>query len=101
MNIKLMSIEQGVTMMKINNIGHVNINPYNKQMEKMEANAKASKRDKIEISIEAKELQKGNPIELERKKMVEELKNKVDSGQYEIEPKKIAEKMYSFWNNEF
>lgn len=87
--------------MKINNIGQVNINPYNRQMEKMEGIAKASKRDKLEISTEAKELQKGNPIELERKQFVEELKNKVDSGQYEIEPKKIAEKMYSFWNNEF
>lgn len=87
--------------MKINNIGPVKLNPYAKQMEKMEDTAKASKRDKLEISTEAKELHKGNPIEFERKQIVEELKNKVDSGQYEIEPKKIAEKMYSFWNNEF
>jgi len=87
--------------MKINNIGQVKLNPYNRQMEKMDGIAKASKRDKLEISTEALELQKGNPIELERKKIVEDLKKKVDSGEYEIEPKKIAEKMYSFWNNEF
>ena len=87
--------------MKINNIGPVKLNPYSKQMDKTEGAAKASKRDKLEISTEAKELQKGNPIELERKQIVEALKNKVDTGQYEIEPKKIAEKMYSFWNNEF
>jgi len=87
--------------MKINNVGQVKLNPYNRQMEKMDGIAKASKRDKLEISTEALELQKGNPIELERKKIVEDLKKKVDSGEYEIEPKKIAEKMYSFWNNEF
>ncbi len=86
--------------MKINHVGHVNLNPYNKQMEKMEGATKASKRDKLEISTAALELQKGNPIELERQKIVEDLKNKVDSGEYKIEPKQIAEKMYSFWNNE-
>lgn len=87
--------------MKINNIGPVRLNPYNKQLEKLDSAAKTSKKDKLEISSEALELQKGSPIEAQRQKRVEEIKNKVDSGEYEIEPRKIAEKMYSFWNNEF
>ncbi|MBU8881179.1 flagellar biosynthesis anti-sigma factor FlgM [Bacillus sp. FJAT-29790] len=87
--------------MKINNIGRVGMNPYNKQLEKMEKVANTSKKDKIEISTEALELQKGNPIEAQRQKIVEELKDKVKSGEYEIEPAKVAEKMYSFWNDKF
>lgn len=87
--------------MKINNIGRMNINPYNKQIDKLEKTAATTKKDKLEISSEALELQKGGTIEAQRDKLVEELKNKVNSGQYEIEPQKIAEKMYSFWNDKF
>lgn len=77
------------------------MNPYNKQIEKMEKSATVSKKDKLEISTEALELQKGGSIEAQREKLVEELKNKVNSGEYKIEPKEIAEKMYSFWNDKF
>ena len=79
----------------------MNMNPYNKQIEKMEKASATSKKDKLEISTEALELQKGGSVEAQREKLVEELKNKVNSGQYEIEPQKIAEKMYSFWNDKF
>ncbi len=89
---------KGVNQMKINNIGRVNVNPYNKQMEKMEKAQNVSKRDKIEISSEALELQKGGPLEIERQEKVEKLKEKVQSGEYEIKPREIAKKMYDFWN---
>lgn len=84
--------------MKINNIGRVNMNPYNKQIEKMGQVQSASKRDKLEISSEALELQKGNPLELERQQKVEQLKAKVESGEYEINPREVAKKIYDFWN---
>lgn len=84
--------------MKINNIGRVNMNPYNKQIEKMNQVQSTSKRDKLEISSEALELQKGNPIELERQQKVEQLKAKVESGEYEINPREVAKKMYDFWD---
>jgi negative regulator of flagellin synthesis FlgM len=87
--------------MKINNFGKVNLNPYQKNIMKQEQIAQVKKSDKLEISSEALELQKGSPIELERQNLVKELKEKVQSGEYEIEPKKIAEKMYSYWNEEF
>lgn len=84
--------------MKINNIGRVNVNPYNKQMDKMDKTQNVKKRDKIEISSEALELQKGNSFEIDRLEKVEQLKQKVQSGEYEIKPREIAKKMYDFWN---
>ncbi|GLB60195.1 flagellar biosynthesis anti-sigma factor FlgM [Cytobacillus sp. NCCP-133] len=84
--------------MKINNIGRTNMNPYNKQMDKMEKAQNVTKRDKIEISSEALNLQKGNPLEMERQQKVEKLKEEVQSGKYEINAKEVAKKMYEFWN---
>ncbi|WP_077214815.1 flagellar biosynthesis anti-sigma factor FlgM [Bacillus dakarensis] len=85
--------------MKINHIGRMNINPYNKQMEKVDKLQSEPKRDKLEISSEAIELQKGNSLELEREEKVEKLRDKIQSGEYEINPKEVAKKMYEFWNN--
>lgn len=87
--------------MKINNYSRVNMNPYQKQAEKSEQISSVKKKDKIEISSEALELQKGSSIQLERQEKIKELKDKVQNGTYEIEPRKIAEKVYSFWNDQF
>lgn len=84
--------------MKINNTGRININPYNKPMDKMEKVQNASKRDKLEISSEAMDLQKANPLEIERQLRVDRLKEEVQSGKYEVNPKEVAKKMYDFWN---
>ncbi len=92
-------IERGDTM-KINNFRPVNMNPYNKQMEKQEKLQQSSKqKDKIEISPEALELQRGNQVEIERQERVNELKNKVQSGEYKVNPEEVAHKMYSFLND--
>lgn len=85
--------------MKINNFGRVNLNPYQKQVEKQEQAAAIKKKDKVEISSEALELQKGSPLEVERQQLIKDLKEKVQSGKYEADPQKIAERMYDFWNN--
>lgn len=85
--------------MKINNIGSVNTNPYRKQIEKTEQLQKSANTDKIQISTEAMELQKGSRIETERQAKVEELKSKVESGEYQVNPRDVAKKMYEFWNN--
>lgn len=85
--------------MKINHIGRLNINPYNKQAGKMDQVQKAGKKDKIEISPEAKNLQKIGNIELERQEKIEAIKKEIQSGQYEINTKEIAKKMYSFWDD--
>ena len=83
--------------MKINNFRPVNINPYNKQMEKQDQLQSSKKKDKIEISSEALELQRGNQLEMDRQERVNELKRKVQSGEYKVNPEEVAHKMYSFW----
>ncbi|WP_458411851.1 flagellar biosynthesis anti-sigma factor FlgM [Schinkia sp. CFF1] len=85
--------------MKINHFGPVNMNPYKKQIEKTEKLQKSTSTDHIQISTEALELQKGNRIETERQAKVEELKNKIESGEYQANPREVAKKMYDFWNN--
>lgn len=85
--------------MKINNMGSINTNPYRKQIEKTERLQNSANTDKIQISTEAMELQKGSRIETERQAKVEELKNKVESGEYQVNPREVAKKMYEFWNN--
>lgn len=85
--------------MKINNFGPVNTNPYKKQIEKVDRLQKTMNTDKIQISTEAMELQKGSRIETERQARVEDLKNKIESGDYQVNPREVAKKMYEFWNN--
>ena len=85
--------------MKINNIRPMNVNPYNKQQEKVEKLQTSKAKDQIEISSEALELQKGDQFEIERQQKVSEIKSKVDSGEYEINPKEVARKLYSFWDD--
>lgn len=87
--------------MKINNFRPVNMNPYNKQINQTNKQESAKRSDKLEISAEALEMQQGgNQIEIERQQRVNELKNKVESGEYKINPEEVARKMYSFWNND-
>lgn len=75
------------------------MNPYKKQIEKMNQLQKTSSTDQVQISTEAMELQKGSRIETERQAKVEELKNKIESGEYQVNPREVAKKMYEFWNN--
>lgn len=75
------------------------MNPYKKHIEKMDKLEKTMSTDKIQISTEALELQKGSRIETERQAKVEELKNKIESGDYQVNPREVAKKMYEFWND--
>lgn len=82
--------------MKINHLGF-NVNPYKNQLGKIGRTEKANKNDKLEISSEAIHMQKLGNIESERVEKIDKIKSQVESGQYELNPRKIAEKMYSFW----
>lgn len=80
--------------MKINNVGKLNLNPYQKQMDKQAELKKASvKQDKIEISAAAKEMLKGDKISAERGEKVNTLKEQVQSGDYKVNPEAVAKKM--------
>lgn len=87
--------------MKINNLGTSGINPYKRQMNKLDATNKAAHQatDKIEISSAAKEMQHVSQISAQRQARVEELKNQVQSGSYEVKPADIARSMIDFFTN--
>ncbi|OIU69657.1 flagellar biosynthesis anti-sigma factor FlgM [Rossellomorea aquimaris] len=87
--------------MKINNIGNQNINPYQRNMNKLNAAEKAGKApsDKIEISSAAKEMQEVSKLGKERQEKVEALKDQVQSGNYTIDPKAIAKGLKNFYQS--
>jgi negative regulator of flagellin synthesis FlgM len=87
-------------MMKINNIGNQNINPYKRNLNKIDQVSKTGKTasDKIEISSAAKEMQEVSKIGKERQAKVEALKNQVQNGNYTIDPKAIAKGLKNFYN---
>lgn len=84
--------------MKINPI-HSMTNPYKQTTkEEVEQQSKKQKRDQIEISQEAKKMLDGSDLTA-REKKVHELKRLIESGEYEINYKKTAEKLLAYWND--
>lgn len=85
--------------MKINPIHSMNTNPYkNTAKEEVEQQTKTKERDQLEISSEAKQLLNGSEW-TDREKKVHELKALIESGKYEINYKKTAEKLLDYWKN--
>lgn len=84
--------------MKINPYGNIQ-NVYRKQLEKQQAKGDVTKKnDQLEISKEAKMMQQETKVATERKEKVEALKQKVQSGEYKVNPQEVAKKFYEFWN---
>jgi negative regulator of flagellin synthesis FlgM len=76
------------------------INPYKKQLgQRPDAQAaeKENKRDVVDISKEALKLQGENRIEKERTEKVDSLKSQIESGQYQVDHKAVAEKMVAYF----
>lgn len=85
--------------MKINNFGTHRINPYNRQMNKLDELKKAEKPvDKVEISSTAKAMQQLSDVEQQRAKKVEELKIQVENGTYKSNPQEIAKSIANFYS---
>lgn len=83
--------------MKINNFGSHGINPYKKQMNKLDQIKTSSKQvDKVEISSTAKDMQLST-IEKARQEKVEQLKIQVENGQYKLNPELIAKGIQNFY----
>lgn len=72
---------------------------YRNQLQSVQTNKKAQNKDELKISQEAFKLQ-NNELVLERKKYVSQIKSQVQSGNYEIDYEKTAEKMLRFWNGD-
>lgn len=83
--------------MKINNIQAGKINQYYKQMQQKQTEKKQTKDDSTKISAKAKEIMTAR-AELKkmpqlREKKVAALKEKVQSGNYQVDSKKLAAKI--------
>lgn len=86
--------------MKIHGPNQPNFNPYKKQIQKQQEMQQAhSSKDKVEISSKAMQMQENTKAAEARKQHVEEIKQQVDSGEYQVEAKQTAEKMINFWTN--
>lgn len=85
--------------MKINEPGRVGpVNPYKKAADNRNtfASGKAEKKkDQVEISPEAKELLEAQAADSKRDR-IEELKKSVASGTYQVDARKLAERIFPF-----
>jgi negative regulator of flagellin synthesis FlgM len=86
--------------MKINPFGSQGINPYQRQMNKVDQAGLAMNKqtDKVEISSTAKEMQQVSQLEKQRQAKVEELKLQVENGTYKMDSKESAKGMIHFYS---
>lgn len=79
------------------------INPYQKlqsrpQLDKM---TQLKRKDQVQISDQAKAmLENQSNTDSIRQEKVQELKEQVQKGEYVVDSRKVAEKMYQFWFGE-
>lgn len=86
--------------MKINNLGSSGINPYKRQQNKLDSISGNARRaeDKVEISSVAKEMQQGSQFQIDRQAKVEQLKLDVETGNYKVDPQKVAKSIIDFYS---
>ncbi|TFJ93300.1 flagellar biosynthesis anti-sigma factor FlgM [Lentibacillus salicampi] len=85
--------------MKINGVNQPNFNPYKNQMQKqMDYPKDANKKDQLEISNQAKQLQERVKPDAKRAAYVQQIKDAVDKGDYQINHEKTAQRMIDFWS---
>ena len=76
------------------------INAYQKQQQKSIDQKRTEQNDKINISEEAKTLQKTQQHEVNRKQFIQKIKAQVQSNSYEVNHEQLAEKMIQFWKQD-
>lgn len=87
--------------MKINPLGPSG-NPYQKRVDAQrteQPGASKPSKDKLEISHEAQQMKLGKDINELRQEKVNELKKRVETGEYKVDPKETARKFIQFWTN--
>jgi len=88
--------------MKINDINRVTSlsKSYQNQIEQRQLSSKASKKDEVQISQAAQELLEGSRAESsERTEHIKALKQAVQTGTYQVEAGKLAEKLLPFFKS--
>ncbi|WP_216830370.1 flagellar biosynthesis anti-sigma factor FlgM [Alkalihalobacterium elongatum] len=84
--------------MKINPYQSIQNNTYRKQVEKQMASSDVKmKRDDIQISKAALELQQSTKIDAARQEKVSQLKEQIKSGNYKVDAQAVANKLYDYW----
>lgn len=85
--------------MKINSMGPSGVNPYKRQMNKMDHAARQISKaaDKVEISSTAKEMQQVSQFANARQEKIEALRAQIANGTYEINPKETAKGILDFY----
>jgi negative regulator of flagellin synthesis FlgM len=85
--------------MKINKINIPPVNPYRTNQLKVEQAKEQAKfkTDKLEISSEAKQLSETSPITTQRNERVQQLKAQIESGNYKVEPEKLAANLIKYY----
>ena len=84
--------------MKINGIGLNHINPYNKANCPVQTNkAGQSFADKLEISSAAKGMKVTTEYTEARAERVQQLKAEIESGEYKVDARKVAEDMLKYY----
>ncbi|MEE6134133.1 flagellar biosynthesis anti-sigma factor FlgM [Bacillus sp. 1780r2a1] len=83
--------------MKINSTHSSRINPYQKAAEKMEKAQQTGKRDGVQISKEAKELQQMSTKATEHSAKVEQLKQQIENGTYKVNAEEVAKGLINFY----
>jgi negative regulator of flagellin synthesis FlgM len=83
-----------------NNIG---LNAYRNQINRPvnSSESKKSSNDEVQISSKGQELSQAMMSDQEaRQKRVEQIKQQIADGSYQVDGQKVAEKMISFWNSD-
>lgn len=84
--------------MKINPINTNSVNPYSRPQRTVNVSKeKSAFADKLEISNAAKELHNVSDYSAERAEKVQKLKKEIQSGQYKVDARKVAEDMLKFF----
>lgn len=86
--------------MKIQGPNLMKLAAYRTQLQqKADVKKDINREDQLNISKEAKQLQESKKkSHQERAEYVQDIKNKVKSGQYEINYEKASQKMIDFWS---
>ncbi len=84
--------------MKITSYGVNAVNAYKNQVRNVKSDTnKASFADKIEISKAAQNMQGVTTYSAERAERVQQLKADIDSGEYKVNARKVAEDMLKYY----
>lgn len=85
--------------MKIQGPNLTNLNAYKNLIQKStDHKQNVERKDQLNISSEAKQLQESKSMSKERATYVQEIKLAVESGEYQINHDKAAQKMIDFWS---